>query len=82
MLKSTAGMKRVDVLTFFENGKMDPVKFRMNGRVYPIRRIKKKWRENRGATEMYHFLIESDGKNKYELHFDSRKFVWALRAVV
>ena len=49
--------KRVDVLTFFENGKIDTIKFRLNGKVYPVKRVYKKWREKHGSDQMINFLI-------------------------
>lgn len=70
--------KPVDVLTFFENGKIDPIKFRWNGKVYPVKRINKKWRENEGSQKVYHFIVESIGPDNYELRFNSNKFTWQL----
>lgn len=70
--------KTVDVLTFFENGKMDPIKFKMNGKVYPVKRIYKKWQVKHGASQLQHFLIESSNNNNFELRFDSSRNTWQL----
>ena len=71
----------VDVLTFFQDGKMDPIKFRFNGKVYPINRIAKQWTEPEGLSQRYHYLVESDGQDSFELQFDSTKFTWQLKKV-
>ncbi len=72
----------IDVLTFFENGRIDPIKFRLNGRVYPVKRIYKQWKNKRGDHQMHHFLIQSEGQDSYELRFDSSKFTWKLYHIV
>lgn len=73
--------KRVDVLTFFQDGKIDPIKFRMNGKVYQIRRVHRRWKARQGAQQIHHFLIEADGPGNYELDFNPSKFTWDLRAI-
>lgn len=72
------GGKPVDVLTFFQNGKIDPIKFRWNGKVYPVTRINKQWTETQGVRQLYHFIVESIGPDNYELSFDSNKFTWQI----
>lgn len=81
-MRKDNGIKPVDVLTFFQNGKIDPIKFRWNGKVYPVKRIYKEWREKRGSKHLYHFLIQSNGADSYELRFDSSKFTWQIERIV
>lgn len=68
------------VLTFFDNGKMDPIKFRYNGRVYPVKRVHREWTESRAQGEHRHYLIESNDAANYELRFDSRRNTWQVLA--
>ncbi|MGH1364524.1 MAG: hypothetical protein ACRBF0_13270 [Calditrichia bacterium] len=71
-------LKKIDVLTFFEDGKIDPIKFRMNGRVYPVKRIHKKWIEEENGNPLHNFIVQSDNNN-FQIQFDTSQFTWGLR---
>lgn len=74
-------LKKIDVLTFFEDGKIDPIKFRMNGRVYPVKRIHKQWIDEDSGTPLHNFIIQSDNDHNFQIQFDSSQFTWGLRQI-
>ncbi|RMG68059.1 MAG: hypothetical protein D6715_03325 [Calditrichaeota bacterium] len=71
----------IEVITYFREGKLIPLKFRWNGRVYPVRKIHGQWKENQGLARQYHFSVSSDGPDCFELIFDTGDFSWQLARV-
>lgn len=71
-------VQTLGVLTFFENGKMDPIKFRYHGRVYPVKRIHRQWTDGDAGAERQHFLVETQDERQVELRYDSRRQHWDL----
>ena len=73
---------RIEVYTVF-NGygrKLQPVKFRWNGRVYSVAEVTYTWESTRGATRYLHFAV-CDSANLYELVFDTKALVWEIHDV-
>jgi hypothetical protein len=71
----------IDVITFFRSGKLIPLKFRWNGRVYKVKQVNGSWKENQGYGRQYHFSVQADGSDCFELLFDSSDFSWQLARV-
>jgi len=71
----------VEVITYFREGRIIPLKFRWNGRVYVIKNVHGQWKENHGSNWQYHFSIQCDGTDSYELLFDTGDFSWQLARV-
>ena len=71
----------IEVITYFQNGKMTPLKFRWNGRVYRIRQVNGHWKEQQGYGQQYHFSVQAEGSDSFELLFDSSDFSWQLARV-
>jgi hypothetical protein len=68
----------VDVLTAFVEGKVQPLRFRWQGRVIRVRRVTGEWTRREGQSVLRYFAIESDGAASYELCFDPRGPRWIL----
>lgn len=71
----------IEVVTYFREGKIVPLKFRWNGRVYVVKHINGQWRERQGAAQQHHFSVQSDGADFYELLFDTEDLSWQLARV-
>lgn len=71
----------IDVITYFQKGKIIPLKFRWNGRVYKVQQVNGCWKENQGYGQQYHFSVQVDGSDCFELLFDSNDFSWQLARV-
>ncbi len=71
----------VEVITLFQHGKIKPVKFRWNDRVYKVSKINGGWVSDEGINRHYHFSVMSDGPDCFELTFDSRNMTWELTRV-
>ncbi len=71
----------IEVITYFQNGKIIPLKFRWNGRVYKIKQVTGHWRESHGYAQQHHFSVQVDGSDCFELLFNNADFSWQLARV-
>ena len=71
----------VEVITHFQDGHIRPLRFRWNGRVYPVKRVETQWREPAGSAQILHFSVQSESKDCFELTFDTSNFSWQLARV-
>lgn len=68
----------VDVLTAFVDGRMQPLRFRWQGRVVRVMRVSGEWVRREGQTQLRYFAVEGAGVESYELCFDPRGPRWVL----
>lgn len=71
----------IEVITYFQNGKITPLKFRWNGRVYKVKQVTGHWSENQGYARQHHFSVQVDGSDFFELVFDTADYAWQLARV-
>ncbi len=71
--------KKVEVAAVFSGG-VRPVKFRWNGRVYPVEEITYTWRTRDGEASLVHFSV-TDGATLYELVYNQSTMEWSLENV-
>ncbi len=69
----------IKVIAVFDNG-VRPVKFRWNGRVYPVKEITYTWRTRHGHTSIVHFSV-TDGTTLFELSYNPSTMVWRIEQV-
>jgi len=68
----------VDVLTAFVDGRMQPLRFRWQGKVIRVRRVTGTWNRREGQTVLRYFAVEAGGAETYELCYDPRGPGWTL----
>jgi len=68
----------VDVLTAFVDGRMQPLRFRWQGKVIRVRRVTGTWNRREGQTVLRYFAVEAGGAETYELCYDPRVPGWTL----
>ena len=68
----------VDVLMVIVDGRMQPLRFRWQGRVIRVSRVSGEWTRREGQALLRHFAVEGKGKETYELCFDPRGPRWIL----
>ena len=54
----------VDVLTAFVDGRIQPLRFRWQGRVVRVRRVTGEWNRREGSTLLRYFSIEISSTSK------------------
>jgi hypothetical protein len=68
----------VDVLTAFTDGKLQPLRFRWQGRVIRVTRVSGEWVRREGQALLRFYAVEGKTGESYELCFDSRGPRWTL----
>jgi len=71
----------IEVITFFERGRLHPLRFKWKGKVYKVARVNSFWSVQEGLTRQYHFSVTSSTPDCYELIFDTADFNWQLARV-
>jgi hypothetical protein len=71
----------VEVITFFENGRVHPLRFKWKGTVHRVRRVNGSWSSRDGERYKVYFSVSTDGPDCYELLFDATEFKWELTRV-
>ena len=66
------------LLTAFVDGRIQPLRFRWQGRVVRVRRVTGEWKRREGSTLLRYFSIESHASDTYELCYDPRGPRWVL----
>ena len=71
----------IEVITHFRAGRIIPQRFLWNGRFYRVTAINGRWKEQLGMGQQFHFSVQADNSNCFELIFDSNDFSWQLARV-
>jgi len=71
----------VDVITFFQQGRLHPLRFKWKGAVYKITRVNSSWSVRDGLSRQFHFSVSADSPDCFELIFDTADFNWELARV-
>ena len=71
----------IEVISLFKEGKIKPLRFKWNGRVYRIKQINGHWVNPQGYSKQYHFSLIADSCDYFELTFDTANFEWQVARV-
>lgn len=71
----------IEVISHFKEGKLIPLRFKWNGRVYKIIRLNGHWVSHQGYHKQHHYSIISDSSDYFELLFDGSDFDWQVARV-
>ncbi|NIR47711.1 hypothetical protein GWO43_04565 [candidate division KSB1 bacterium] len=71
----------IQVITFFEEGKLYPLRFKWKGQVYKIKRVNSHWSVKEGMGRQHHFSVTANTPDCFELVFDTTDFNWQLARV-
>ena len=68
----------VEVISYFDNRQMRPLRFRWKGRTYKIAQTNGVWSDVKGRTREYHFHVKTVKSGSFELIFNNTTFAWKL----
>lgn len=71
----------IEVIAVFQSGKLNPLRFKWNERVYKIAKVNGGWVSDEGINRYYHYSVTVNGPDCFELCFDSRNMNWELARV-
>jgi len=70
----------IRMLAVFSGGSVEPLRFRWNGRTYPIDQINGRWIDRQCDGYRLHYSVQV-GEETYYLHFASGEVQWWLDQV-
>ena len=68
----------IEVITLFKEGKIKPLRFKWNGRIYKITTVHGSWSSPQGYNKQYHFSLITDSSDQFEITFDTSNFEWQV----
>ena len=71
----------IEVLAVFRKGKLEPIRFKWNERVYKIGKVNGCWVSDEGINRYYHYSVTVGGPDCFEICYDSRNMTWELARV-
>ncbi|MGD9488398.1 MAG: hypothetical protein AB7W47_10280 [Calditrichaceae bacterium] len=71
----------IEVIGYFKEGQMKPLRFKWNGRVYKINQLNGHWVSHQGHNKQYHFSIIADSSDYFELLFEDSSLEWQIARV-
>jgi hypothetical protein len=69
------------VLVSFSGGAARPLRFRWNGRTYPVEAVNAHWVDRHGDLYELYYSLQSGGQT-YLVHFSSKELQWWLDEIV
>ena len=73
--------ERIEVLAWFQKGKIHPRLFLWNNKKYRIRNITYSWQERRGR-ELISLFSVSTGFDLYQISFNNTSYSWQLDKII
>ena len=71
----------IEVITYFHDGLLKPLRFRWQQRVYRITRLHGHWQSRTGAFPVHHFSVGTGGPDVYELQYSTDDQLWRLQRI-
>ena len=71
----------VEVVVWFQGGKIMPLRFRWRSRTYKVKHVNGVWRSEIGRDHFHHFAVASDSADVYELAYNEHSGIWKLEKV-
>ena len=73
--------QRIEVLSWFRNGRILPRLFNWNNKVYKIKEVTYRWQERRGQ-ELISFFSVRTSANLYQISFNNTTYSWCIDKVI
>ena len=68
----------IDVIAYFHNGNLRPLRFRWKGRAYKAKTVNAHWCQSGGVMRNHHYSVTVASSDSYELQFVTDSFRWNL----
>lgn len=68
----------VEVLSYFTEGRVRPLRFRWRGRVVRVRRVTGEWMRQEGIGRVHYFSVLGEDSDYFELAYDVDQAAWRL----
>lgn len=71
----------IEVITYFDQGVLKPLRFRWKGTVYKISQIHSHWTIPQPRGREHHFSVSAGSPDSFELVFNTEDLNWQLARV-
>ena len=71
----------IEVIAWYKDGHLHPLRFRWNSRVFRIARITGHWIVHEGQDRCHHYAVLCEGSDVFEICYDLKNMAWRLRSV-
>ena len=68
----------IEVISYFNAGKLKPLRFRWKGRVYKVNKVNGVWVNREGYRKQHHYAVIADNSDYFELRFDTDDMQWTI----
>lgn len=73
--------EQIDVITVFQNGALQPLRFKWKDSVYRISKIQSRWTVPQAQGRAYHFAVSTGSPDSFEIIFNAADLKWQLARV-
>lgn len=73
--------ERIEVLSWFRNGRISPRAFIWNKKIYKIKEVTYHWQERLGEAMISHFSVSTKA-NLYQISFNNTSYSWYLDKII
>ena len=68
----------VEVLSWFAEGRVRPLRFRWRGKVVRVRRVTGEWSRQEGVGRVLYFSVLAENSDYFELAYDLDRSSWRI----
>ncbi len=72
----------IEVLTFFQYGKILPRYFQWKKKGYKIRGINYYWHERNGHQMINYFSVNTSSGDIYQISFNNKTYIWKIEKII
>jgi hypothetical protein len=73
--------ERIEVLSWFRNGNIQPRAFIWNKKIYKIKQITYRWQERLGQAAISYFSVLTKA-NLYQISFNNASYSWKIDRII
>jgi len=71
----------IEVITYFDGGRVRPLRFRWRGRPYRVVQVNGIWSDQKGEERQHHFHVATRESGSFELIYHDARCSWKLGRV-
>ena len=68
----------IEVLSLFRDGRIQPLRFRWNGKVFRVRRVSGEWERLEGVGAVRYFSVLVEDRDYFELAYEVFQHRWRI----
>ncbi len=74
-------LDKVEVISKFKNGAIQPLKLNWNNSIYQVKKILNKWNIKENGRTEHHFSLQLSDDSIVEIYLENKEMIWILRRI-